>query len=239
MKEKTNDLRINGMGTASGGRYDRVDINGVSGVNGDLECQDFNANGKVKINGAIRSGTVYVEGLSTVKGNVQAQRINIHGKMEIEGDVTFQEIRVDGKTRVSGRASGEEADIRGNFHVEGDCDAEVFSLQGGFTVGGLLNAGKIEIHIHDGCQAKEIGGEHIRVRKIAHGPKFWGALLPFGHYLTTDSVEGDDIHLEYTKARVVRGNNVTIGPGCEIDLVEYRGQYRLDQGAKVGESRQL
>lgn len=41
-------------------------------------------------------------------------------------------------------------------------------------------------------------------------------------YRPGETIEGDDIHLELTRARVVRGNNVSIGSGCDIDLVEYK-----------------
>ena len=43
-----------------------------------------------------------------------------------------------------------------------------------------------------------------------------------GGYDKTESVEGDDIYLEYTTAKVVRGNTVRLGAGCKIDLVEYK-----------------
>jgi len=37
----------------------------------------------------------------------------------------------------------------------------------------------------------------------------------------------------------VRGNRVTIGPGCEIGLVEYHHHFHRDHGAKVKESKKL
>ncbi len=52
--------------------------------------------------------------------------------------------------------------------------------------------------------------------------------LPFISHvgnLQTSIVEGDDIYLEHTIAEVVRGNNVTIGPGCEISVVEYHTSF--------------
>ncbi|MCL6576409.1 hypothetical protein [Kyrpidia sp.] len=36
-----------------------------------------------------------------------------------------------------------------------------------------------------------------------------------------ETIEGDDIYLENTRARVVRGTRVQIGPGCQIGLLEY------------------
>ncbi|TKH51903.1 cytoplasmic protein, partial [Bacillus cereus] len=52
-------------------------------------------------------------------------------------------------------------------------------------------------------------------------------------------VEGDDIYLEHTIAEVVRGNNVTIGPGCEISVVEYHTSFNQKGNAVVKEHKQI
>ena len=68
------------------------------------------------------------------------------------------------------------------------------------------------------CSSDLIGGETIDVRL----GKPWAFLPFFGdRNLTADTIEGDTIYLENTRAKVVRGANVTIGTDCSIDLVEY------------------
>ncbi len=57
--------------------------------------------------------------------------------------------------------------------------------------------------------------------------------------LQTSIVEGDDIYLEHTIAEVVRGNNVTIGPGCEISVVEYHTSFNQKGNAVVKEHKQI
>ena len=49
--------------------------------------------------------------------------------------------------------------------------------------------------------------------------------------LTADSIEGDDIVLEYTTAQVVRGHNVRLGPDATSAL--------WNTGARVGEAKKL
>ena len=39
--------------------------------------------------------------------------------------------------------------------------------------------------------------------------------------------------------KVVRGNHVRIGTGCEIDLVEYRDSFNAAEDAKVGERKRM
>jgi hypothetical protein len=48
-----------------------------------------------------------------------------------------------------------------------------------------------------------------------------------------DTIEGDDIYLEHTTAKVMRGDTVDIGDGCEIDLVEYRTDLKKTPDASV------
>jgi hypothetical protein len=59
-----------------------------------------------------------------------------------------------------------------------------------------------------------------------------------GAKLEAQVIEGDDVHLEDTEARIVRGTRITIGCGCRIGTVEYRETYHADADAVVGEARQ-
>ena len=65
--------------------------------------------------------------------------------------------------------------------------------------------------------------------------------MPFGRNsgLSTNSIEGDDIYLEYTKAKAVRGNNIILGPGCEIELVEYKDNFKQDDTSEVETQRKI
>jgi hypothetical protein len=52
-------------------------------------------------------------------------------------------------------------------------------------------------------------------------------------------IEGDDVYQEDTKAKVVRGNNVMIGQGYEIKLVEYKNHFAGGKGGKVKENKKI
>ncbi len=227
--ETGNDLRINGIGSSTGGKYDIVQINGKGDITGDLECSELQING-----------------LAHLEGNVRAGTIRVSGKSDFRGDISGQRMVIDGMSDISGAVKIETVENRGVLKIEKDCGSEVFSSQGGFTVGGLLNAGKIDISVYAQCKAREIGGENIEVR-IGGGlsiRKFIGSLfpgLPLNPVLVTDTIEGDDVYLENTTAKVVRGENVKIGPGCQIGVVEYKSSYYKDPvgGISVNETRKI
>jgi cytoskeletal protein CcmA (bactofilin family) len=92
------------------------------------------------------------------------------------------------------------------------------------------------------CLAKEIGGEKITVRKNGLAfrlSQFLKSLFNQEERLETDTIEGDEIDLEFTTAKAVRGNRVVIGRGCDIGTVEYKTEFRLEKDGKVGEKRQI
>lgn len=240
-KETRHDLKISGVGSASGGIFNNVIIEGKGNISGDLDCADFQTNGVSSINGSIKSITGRINGKSEIKGKLEAKEFKISGSSKIHDNVSVKEIKIEGSASLSGSLSAEEVKIQGGVKVKGDCQAEIFSAKGAFTIGGLLNAGNIEVILYGGSQAREIGGEKINIRKEKANRiiSFFESMLAFGRGLSTDTIEGDDIYLEYTRAKVVRGNNVSIGPGCVIELVEYRNIFQQVRDATVTEHRKL
>ncbi len=152
-------------------------------------------------------------------------------------------MEVSGSTDVKGSLNAQNMKVLGSVKVGGDCNAEQFNLEGSFAVGGLLNADDINICLRSNrSRAQEIGGERIAVRS----KPFWFGLLPsiFGlrRYharLEAELIEGNEISLENTTAKVVRGNNIVLSKGCEIELAEYKGSLRLLDDATCAEERKL
>ncbi len=197
---------------------DRIDLNlsGVGTASGGMYHNVFVA-GVGRVYGDIDCVLCQVEGIAHMIGNVKAKKLNISGKANIKGNVIAEDVKLEGATT-----------------IDGNCEAEKLHSVGTFTLNGLLNAGQIEIHLNGPASVKEMGGESIRVDK-GHNFGLFGRFKK----LTAQTIEGDDIHLEYTKAKVVRGNSVTIGPGCEIDLVEYRTDFIQAKNALVVENKKL
>ena len=57
--------------------------------------------------------------------------------------------------------------------------------------------------------------------------------------LKAELIEGEEIDLQATRAELVRGRNVVIGPGCEIERVEYSGSLMVDPSAKVEQQAKI
>jgi len=242
--QNLSDLKINGTGKFSGGKYNFVSVNGVGNIEGDVDCASFKSNGASIMNGNLKSSVLKINGTSSIKGNIDSDEIKINGTADFKGAVAAKDSKIHGELNVIGNMTSDVIDLHGGMKISGDCNAENFSANGGFSVVGLLNADNINIRLHAPCRAREIGGEKIVVQMGNEFTlkKIIKSLFPnwdLSRKLTSDVIEGDDIELQSTKAKVVRGNNVIIRDGCEIDLVEYKTSFNQDKNSTVKENRKV
>ncbi|XOK59303.1 bactofilin [Paenibacillus elgii] len=233
------DLVISGSGSSSGGSYRDVKINGEGKVYGDIDCLQFKTNGVSEISGHVKAKFIQVNGVSSMNGNVESEDIKVYGDVKLEGNVSYLDFKCQGSARVQGNMNGDRIDLEGDLTVTGDCEAETFNAKGAFRIDGLLNAGVIDISLYGASSVQEIGGEVITVRKKGFKSLLKSLLPMLDAKLDAETIEGDEIYLENTTAKVVRGSRITIGPGCEIDLVEYKESLHPFKGAKIHEYRQI
>ena len=222
--ENKRNLAISGIGSCNGGTFQVAKIEGIGRIDGDVTCTEFSVNGRAEVNGNISAVTTEMKGTLNIQGNLISKRTRIHGKAKIEGHFT-----------------GEHIEINGYTSITGNCEAEKFNANGRLLVG-TLNADTIQITLHGHCKVDEIGGERIQIRKQPGiDLAGWLKMLPLaiGNHLTAGTIEGDYIYLEYTTADVVRGQQITIGPGCEIGRIEYTTKLELDKRSKVKQSEKV
>ena len=107
--------KVEGVGTIQGGEFDRLEIdgvctvegnlktetlkiNGVCSCNGNVEAKNFECDGVLTINGNLRAGTADVDGVVTVNGDkIEADRIDCDGLLSVDGEISADVIDADGK----------------------------------------------------------------------------------------------------------------------------------------------
>ncbi len=229
--KRSENLIINGSGSYPGGRYDKISIRGEGTIVNNVESATYHVYGTSEAVENVKTGSVKVFGEAEVKGNMEAQDTLVMGTMMVGGNAYLNKIKIFGLLEVGERLTGDEANIKGSISVNGDVEYETFDSSGGFEIKGLLTAETIKVGLRFGqSSAEEIGGGKITVKKRSN------SLLPFGKEvgsLIAKVIEGDDIYLENTKADIVRGNKVKIGPDCQIGLVEYRDDFTHDPKATI------
>ena len=234
--EHPHSLTVNGSGNSAGGDYNKVKIRGEGTISNDMSCNEFKTYGTSDVRGNMKVKNYVVYGDSEVQGNIDAEYVKVYGNAQIHGDAHIKKTKVRGMMDIAGKFLGDFVDVKGALNVKGDIEVEDLSLTGGLESDGLLNAENIQISLrYEGSKVREIGGKKITVRKKAR-------FIPFTSHagnLQTSIIEGDDIYLERTVAEIVRGNNVTIGPGCEISVVEYHTSFKQKGNAVVKEHKQI
>jgi len=239
----TGDLKIDGSGSAPGGTYDTVRINGIGKINGDVNCRMFRINGTGTVAGNLDTEDGKINGTGTIEGSVRAKRFKMIGSSHIRGGITGENLNVTGSATFGKTVDVQHIKLEGIAKINADVKAETFHSEGSFELQGLLNADEITIALyHAGSKAGEIGCGKINVSMANSGFNILKSIFTLGQYnpiLDVETIEGDDINLEYTSAKVVRGTNITIGRGCEIGLVEYKGYLIKTGDAKVAEERRM
>jgi cytoskeletal protein CcmA (bactofilin family) len=233
------DIKINGSGSAGGGTYNSVIIKGSGRIGGDLKCNIFNIGGTGTVEGNLETADGKINGTGTIEGDLNAEKFKINGSGKISGSVSGTDFAVSGSGTVGKNVEVQNIKIEGSTKIGQDCNAEVFTSDGAFEIGGLLNADEVNIRLYGfKSKAREIGGGKITVSLgPSHGLNFIKTIVSIGilnPLLEVESIEGDEITLENTTAKIVRGNNVVIGDGCDIGAVEYKGNYVRNGDARVG-----
>ena len=239
------DFKIIGDNSTGGGYYKNARLVGNGTVNGDMDCVNFKSVGDSKVNGNLKAENLRVVGSISIAGASKSDTTVITGNMDTGGDVQSKKIVVKGGITSEGSIMGNEMRLWGYININKNCEAETLKADGQLTIEGLLNADKIDIKTYGQCRVTEIGGDKITIRKssnssVAHMIKFLFASSRHRNgTLVADLIEGNEIRLAHTQAKAVRGTNVVIEDGCNIDLVEYKENLRIHSRASVKEKRKV
>lgn len=240
---KKPDLKMNGIGSAPGGEYNVVRMNGHGTIDGDVTCEDFAINGAGDAKGAVTAGRLHINGVGSIFGAVKADKLAVRGSADFFDSVQCEDAAVSGKADCKKDMRADRVKISGAMYIHGDCSAEKFTSCGKFEVAGLLNADTIDVTVDIATsRAREIGGENISVKTGTATLSVLRKIFTLGTHrpnFETDFIEGNEIYLESTYAKAVRGNNITIGEGCDIGLVEYKGVLRKVGSCRIREERKL
>ncbi|MED1202952.1 hypothetical protein [Heyndrickxia acidicola] len=231
-----NNLNIFGSGSSGGGEFHKAKINGEGTITDNIECTELKINGEGTVIGDFKGEFLSVHGNAQITKQVKSKEIRVYGALAAEGDVFADSAKIRGSLDIEGSSKMGLSDIKGSLTVKNDCESERFYFDGSFHVGGLLSADDIKLEMRNGeSKALEIGGEHIVIKRKS---AFLGLSKSPG-MLLTESIEGDRIYVEYTKAKVIRGKNIEIGPGCDIEIVEYQDDLKLSSQSTIKDKRKV
>jgi cytoskeletal protein CcmA (bactofilin family) len=227
-------LKLSGKGESAGGVYDEVSISGSGRVGGDLEAATISIAGSCIMEGNVKAGTFAASGAFEVGRDLEAKTLRGAGRGEVGGDVRAETLTFSGRLMAGGTVRAREATLSGFAECGGNLEADQLQLSGAFDVGGSVSGQRIQIALAGRSQAAEVVAPEITVRRA---PWRWRMLdFPWRRstaLLAAETIAGDTLHLEGARAGTVRGRQVTIGPGCRIEVVEYSESLQIDPQADV------
>lgn len=246
----TIDLRINGGSTMPGGEYGQVHINGSGKIKGDLKCDSLHCSGAARIYGNIETQSVSCSGAVNIEGglvchttmkvsgsgkccaDVEVESLKVSGGFKTEGAIKAKEMKVSGSITVEKSIQCETLKVSGKLQVKGGVEAEAVHLGGSTEIGGLLNAEDIKIDHYGTSKIEDIGCTTIRVYPQQEKIGFFGffSSRKICPTLEVGTIEADQVELVATRAKVVRGRDVVIGPGCVIERVEFTNSCQSEEG---------
>jgi cytoskeletal protein CcmA (bactofilin family) len=199
--------RIEGIGSIRGGEYDRVEIEGVGTIKGDIKASYMYIDGVCRCQGMIESDDFICEGVANLTKPIRAKNIRIdgvvnQGKAKIEAD----DILCDGVLISNGEISADRILVDGNISTP--------EMYGDHIK--IINSIKTNLNI-----------------KIPNIFGIFGGRKQISQYSCVDIIEATKLELQGVKSQSVSGNTIFIGPDCEIDQVECDGILKIHPKARV------
>ncbi len=241
-------MKIAGCGHVSAGEYvDGIYVSGTATIDGNVACKEFKCSGTGKALGTLTVAEgVSVSGSFKADGSMKAKSVHVSGSLKSAGDVIAEdEMKVSGSIKAAGLIKCSSLSVSGGISADVGIEAENVKISGSVHSAGLLNAENIEIVLQGSPDSRlgSIGGSNIHIypwrRGIDVRVPLFSKLLGKGLLTVDDAIEGDEVALEYVKAKQVVGRNVKIGAGCEIEHVQYSETVDIDPEAKVGSYEKL
>jgi len=221
---------------------DALQTAGTCVVEGDVRATRFSCSGSQRVGGDVVAGEIKISGSLVVGSDVEADSFYSKGRFEVGGLLSADDIQIGlghrGTSR-AGEVGGERIEVR-RAGQSWSLHKQDFERQVG-KVGYKLEKGFAKLRDRFGIDI-EIGDlDKLVEEMVKFGDKIKAHIdIDLGEFgeagkLEAETIEGDEVYLENTKARIVRGKTVTIGPGCQVERVEYSLSLEVDERAHVGQ----
>lgn len=227
-----NDCKLSGSQEIGGGEYARVSGSGSLKINGSIKCEEMRISGSCKVEGSIDcENEIYCSGSFSADGKIAAKEFGVSGSSSF-GGFSGGILKCSGSICVKGDIKAKEVEQSGSLSCK-NLEADSLDLSGKIAADGQINSEKVRIKLSciSDSRAESVVGSKIKIYS-AIGSRVFGFIRS---YFETQTIEGDDIDLDYVVADCVRGKDIRIGKHCRIKRVEASGSLYVDDKAEVGE----
>lgn len=231
--KKGKNLKIMGETSAIGGKFEKMRAMGECKIQGDVRAKNCKLMGECTIDGNLNCGFYRNMGETEITGSLKAAEIKLIGQTHVNGQCYIRNGSIYGELNCEKDINGNQIRVRGMMRSRGNVNLKKLDMRGGIFVDGVLNCSSVDILLRFDADnyIHEIDTPNLRIRR-KHSLFNNAPVVNF----QADTIEGDDLDLEYTTARIVRGTHVSVGAGCKINRVEYTDKYSEGKHTEVGKA---
>ncbi|MGL5822018.1 MAG: hypothetical protein ACRCYE_10450 [Sarcina sp.] len=235
--DKIRNLKVIGEMSIGEGCYDNISIVGEARTTGEVSGKRLKVVGELESRYFMELESANIVGEWRALDVIIKNEVNVLGEVWVDKTFAVGEIKITGEVTVKESLKGENLKVVGQLTIDGNCEFDNIKSVGEINVKGLMSADSIELCLYADCNIGELGGEIIKVTKKGQkGFSLFNSMYSKNHYLYCDTIEGENIILENTICKIVRGSNIEIGKGCKIDLVEATENLNIDKDSEVKET---
>ncbi len=235
--DRLKSIKVSGSGVVGGGYYDVVEGSGSVRIDGDLVAQSVDISGSVTTEGGVRSARMRIAGKAAVNGDVDVLEGRTSGSFRIGGSLNVKNgAQFSGSLTVGGDLTGMRVHGSGSLQVGREIALDRLEWSGAVNCPGLVSADAVDIRLSGSSVVGELAGSVIQIGTSPSSESWWGWInWSRKRKMSAGEISGDDLRLECTDARLVRGDRVIIGRECRIQRVEYRQSLDIHEESSVGE----
>lgn len=216
----------------SKGEYDYVQMEFDAILEGDVKANKIQCNGSSKIIGNVDSLELILNGVSNIKGNCKCGNIEIHGESNIEGTIRSKDFILNGTLVGPEKMKIDKFILKnGSLKAEWYLQSEDISGKGGI-IAKELRGGEINLELTKKSAIDIVTGKNISIKAGSTG--LFGKLVA-GKTTEIKEIQCETLYLENVKSNIIKGNNIVLGKGCNIQKIEYTGTLKNENGSTVGE----
>lgn len=189
-----------------------------------------------------------VRGSLIRREDITASSINVFGHLNARGNVTAAQLKVSGECSITGHCLAGSAENLGSLRVRSlqaehvksagylsaaeEIHTRTFLAKGAVRLHSLFAAESVDIRLGSPSTADQLHSKGTVT--VKRSSRLLNVLMGPLRKLSCRCVQGDNVDLEHTTARLVSGKNIRIGPGCDIQEIRYSVSLKMDGNAKVG-----
>lgn len=244
-RKRSSKVKVSGAGTLSDVYTHEFSGSGSVHVEGYLDAESINISGSGHIDGdVISSEYMHVSGTAKVNGKVTGNSISSSGSLRAES-MKGGSVESSGSLKIARELIADNIDVSGGINAD-SITAKVIKSSGTISSNTMIGD---EIFISGKIKSSHVKSKRFEMDLIGSSSsigKLESEIIEIkreGRRFFTGSIDIDEIQckraqIEGVKAKSIKGDELIIGEGCDIDYAEAK-TIKIRDGARVREKKEL